>query len=1197
MHPLAIYLQDCRDRYKTGAVTPETSLYHPLEVLLNAVGGKLKKPRVHCFMNLKQQGAGLPDGGLFTADQIPRGDDEPLSGQKPARGVIECKKPAEDVVAVADAEQVSRYWEHYNQVLVTNYREFALIGRDDRGNPVRHEYYRLADSEKNFWKLAARPEDAVTQHGDRLPEFLERCLRRPVPLTEPKDVAWFLASYARDALGRVRHARAHQQVETVRKALEDALGLKVTDAKGEHFFQSTLVQTLFYGVFSAWVLWHRDQSSAPSRNDLRKRAVKEGSAAPVSTDRTKALRKYVLNDRFDWEKAPRYLHVPILRKLFRELTDPANLDEWDNLTEVMNWAADTLNRVDRSTFFAKFQDAEAVQYFYEPFLEAFDPELRKQLGVWYTPREIVQYMVARVDQVLKSDFGKPDGLADKDVYVLDPCCGTGAFLVEALAVIEKALRDKGEDALLAGRLKQAATERLFGFEILPAPFVVSHLQLGLFLQQHGAPLVDKKHERAAVYLTNALTGWEPPTGAKQRLLFPEMEEERDAADEVKQGKPILVVIGNPPYNGFAGMPVKGEKEADLVLPYRTTRAAPAPQGQGLNDLYVRFFRVAERCITERHQQHGIVCYISNYSWLDRRSHTGIRERFLSEFDQIWIDNLNGDKRDTGKLTPDGLPDPSVFSTEQNREGIQVGTAIALLARTPQHRGPAVVRHRDFWGESKREELLASAAPFKKGAYTVVEPPIDLALPFRPTTKGADSTHWPTLAELFATTFPGIFTARDQFVVDIDESDLRERVEAYFDLNVSHEAMKEISAQAMQVANRFDPIPTRDYLRKRGISAARIVRFAYRPFDIRWLYWEPETKLLNEKRTEYVENIFAGNLWITATKQNRKDFDPPLVVHRYTTLHMIERGANLFPMLLRPAQHYGLYADKPDASRLVGDNLANLSDAALAYLSTFKGVSDTPHLFHHAIAVLHAPQYAKENGAALRQDWPRIPLPKERAALVTSADLGRKVAALLDPETPVPGVTAGKIPPALKAIGAPSKTDRGQFAGRDFAVTARWGIAGKGGITMPGKGKVVGRLFDEAEKEALGAAATLLGPDTCDIYLNDKAYWKNVPRRVWEYTLGGYQVLKKWLSYREELLLGRPLTLDEVDYLTQVARRIAALLLLGSELDANYAAVKAATYDWQGSKRNPSRADPQPGTGRSHGTMAGYDEGRPSPPAS
>jgi hypothetical protein len=162
------------------------------------------------------------------------------------------------------------------------------------------------------------------------------------------------------------------------------------------------------------------------------------------------------------------------------------------------------------------------------------------------------------------------------------------------------------------------------------------------------------------------------------LLFSELEEERDAAEHVKRDVPILVILGNPPYNSFAGIS-KMEEERDLSEAYRTTKHAPAPQGQGLNDLYVRFFRMSERRIVQKTGR-GVVCLISNYSWLDGLSFTGMRERYLEAFDRIWIDCLNGDKYKTGKLTPEGEPDPSVFSTEFNREGIQVGTAITLLVR-------------------------------------------------------------------------------------------------------------------------------------------------------------------------------------------------------------------------------------------------------------------------------------------------------------------------------------------------------------------------------------------------------------------------------------------------------------------------------------------------------------------------------------
>ena len=177
-------------------------------------------------------------------------------------------------------------------------------------------------------------------------------------------------------------------------------------------------------------------------------------------------------------------------------------------------------------------------------------------------------------------------------------------------------------------------KRVFGFEIMPAPFVVAHLQVGLTMQDLDAPLADDGTERIGVYLTNALTGWEPRTD-KPALLFPELEEERDRAERVKQERPILVILGNPPYNGFAGMAVNEERA--LSDAYRTTKRVRPPEGQGLNDLYVRFFRMAERRIAERTGR-GVVCFISNYSWLDGLSFTGMRERYLEAFDVIRIDN-------------------------------------------------------------------------------------------------------------------------------------------------------------------------------------------------------------------------------------------------------------------------------------------------------------------------------------------------------------------------------------------------------------------------------------------------------------------------------------------------------------------------------------------------------------------------------
>ncbi len=867
----------------------------------------------------------------------------------------------------------------------------------------------------------------------------------------------------------------------------------------------------------------------------------------------------------------------MIKALFEKVATPTHVRRLD-LEEVLNWTGEALNRVDRESFFSKFEEGQAVQYFYEPFLEAFDPALRKEFGVWYTPPEVVQYMVARVDTVLREELQIEDGLADPNVYILDPCCGTGAFLVEVLKRIETNLQDKGIGALVGSQLKQAAMNRVFGFEILTAPFVVAHLQLGLLLQNLGVPL-DDEEERVSVYLTNALTGWEPPKQPKQMLIFPELEEERDAAEKVKREKPILVILGNPPYDGFAGVAI--DEERDLSNAYRTTKRVAKPQGQGLNELYVRFFRMAERRIVEQTGQ-GVVCYISNYSWLDGLSHPGMRERYLEAFSDIWIDCLNGDKFATGKVTPTGEPDPSIFSTEWNKEGIQVGTAITLLLRKENHQSTDSVKYRDIWGVTKWQQLVESQEQDGKSLYEVVKPAIEIGLPLKPRKFDTSYPDYPLLPELFPTFFPGVKTSRDDLVTDIDKQELVDRIEQYFDSSVSHEQISHIAPSSMMIETRAKAEAIRDQLCRRGFIQENIVKHSYRPFDTRWLYWELETKLLDRSRPEYFPHVFNGNFWIVSQQKPRRDWSKPQLIRWSGCLDLMDRGASCIPLYLKPDEgKLDLFSN--DNRRLENGLELNLSDKAVNYVKTIGTISDAEHLFYHVLAVLHAPDYASENDGALRQDWARIPLPDRREILIASANLGRQIAALLDPETPVPGVTSGKLRPELKTIAVVSRIGTGNLdPNTDFALTAGWGYAGQNGVTMPGKGKVVGRGYLAEEippsppskggNEATDEVSLFppqggrgckgdLGGSTHDIYLNGIAYWKNIPDRVWNYTIGGYQVIKKWLSYREQELLGRSLKPEEVLEVTNMARRITAILLLEPELDLNYQTVKQSTYQW------------------------------------
>lgn len=1143
-HAVENYLRRMAEIRGTGAATGETSYYGALETLLNEIG-KTLKPKVMCNGQIRNQGAGHPDFGLYTKDQCAKGEPKKGQGETPERGVIEVKAASDNSWQTAEGDQVSKYWKRYGLVLVTNYRQFIILGTNDQGQPTKLETFSLFDTDVAFWEATRKPKTVTLEQRTRFIEFLRRALLLKAPITTARDLAWLLASYAREALARVEAADV-PALSNLREALEQALGMKFEGPKGHHFFRSTLVQTLFYGVFSAWVMWSRQQQPG-------------GKAV------------------FDWKSAGWSLHVPMVRNLYDQVAQPSRLGPL-GLTEVLNWTGDALNRVDRTAFFSAFDAGHAVQYFYEPFLAAFDPGLRKDLGVWYTPPEVVTYMVERVDSVLRTELGIKAGLADPKVYVLDPCCGTGSFVIAVLDKIRANLAGSG--ALMALRLKEAATKRVFGFEIMPAPFVIAHWQIGFFLAALDVPLDSATGERAAVYLTNALTGWEPPAEPKARLLFPELEAERDAADRVKQEVPILVILGNPPYNAFAGVSPPGED--GLVAPYKEgLKKVWGIRKFNLDDLYVRFLRVAERQIGERAEQ-GIVCFITNHSYVGDPSFVVARKRLLDGFDRIWIDGLNGDSRETGKLTPDGKPDPSIFSTEFNREGIRAGTAVGLFVRTNERKATCV-RFRDFWGATKREELAASlgAVPFD-ASYSVATPDAANRFFFRPSTASGNYTSWPRVIDLCqAEPISGLQEMRRGALIDIDRVKLATRMQRYFDKNIFWENASAEGAGPTRDAGRFDAkIVRQNALLTEKYSEQCVRPYAMFPFDTRWAYHTNFRPIWNEPRPALVQHLRKANrCFITRMVAERPtEHAPAFISSALPDYHLLRPNIVAIPFrLFQPAPSMGeggLFAslEAPEHST------ANLSPEARTYLARL-GMSDPDEdeatgsvLWYHALAVTFSPAYLSEHQNAVQRDWPRVPLPTAKADLEASANLGARLATLLDTEAPVDGVDAAPFDPLYVPFGVVSRAGGGTLTQDNLAVTAGWGRADTNGV-MPGRGKLVVQTGYEPDVEAAIRAAlkdaklpdsllATLGPPI-DVYLNDTAYWANVPFAVWEYRIGGYQVVKKWLSYRERSVLGRNLTMDEVESVTNMVRRLTAIILLGPTLDANYLRASDNAFAWGG----------------------------------
>ena len=637
------YFAEIAKIYQSGRATDEESYYPPLKNFLSEVCASMPVP-ANCLF--QPMGASHPDFVLYGEEQA--------KGDLPKHGVVEAKGLTADISSIFESEhasQMQKYLREFNILTVTNYWEFYLFRKESDGSPELLEKYSIADSKEQFLKIAKQPRKLARKHEVHLQEFVKRALAYSSSISKPKDVAELLASYARDALVNIENVVDNDSdlLAPLKQTLDESLGnpFKTRDqSQGDRLFCSTLSQTLFYGMFSAWVSYAKDPKS----------------------------------DRFDWQSAQHSISIPALKSLYARLTIIKKLD----LNSVLDHAAEALNRIDREAFLEEFEKGNAIQHFYQPFLKAFDPDSQVKMGVYYTPPEIVKFQVERVDRALREELGIKDGLADEQVHVLDPCCGTGAYLLEVLHKIKETLNAKknGKEPFLAQKLKTAAMTRIKGFEIMPAPFLIAHWRIKEFIKDTGNVSMSED-DRMKIILTNSLIGWDGEVQDKKAWLD-EFQNEQALASTVKRKEPILVVIGNPPYNAYAG--VAPEEEGDLTKPYKDKlREYTQVRRANLDDLYIRFLRVAEMRIEK--EKRGIISYITSDSWLSKISFTGMRAHFLENFNKVWIEKMPG----------------SVFKIKGFSEGIKQGVATTLLVKTTGGGGGPLLSRFNSQGFSRKAE--------------------------------------------------------------------------------------------------------------------------------------------------------------------------------------------------------------------------------------------------------------------------------------------------------------------------------------------------------------------------------------------------------------------------------------------------------------------------------------------------------------
>ncbi len=761
----------------------------------------------------------------------------------------------------------------------------------------------------------------------------------------------------------------------------------------------------------------------------------------------------------------------------------------EDIAEVL--ASADLKRIEDEFFHAK-RGRDPIVHFYETFLAHYDPAKRESRGVYYTPEPVVSYIVRSLHHLLKEEFGKSDGFATTSVTVLDPAAGTQTFPAAAIHLAAEEYTEKYGKGGLETLIRDHILKNFYAFELMMAPYAIGHLKIAYVLEELGYRMGED--ERFKLYLTNTLE-WDDLTQTQIPHLS-SLSEESKKASEVKKDVPIMVIMGNPPYSGISEN--KGKWITGLIEDYKQVDGKHfGERKHWLQDDYVKFMRFAQWKITQAGQ--GVVGMITNHGYLDNPTFRGMRQSLMNTFTNIYVLDLHGNPQ--REQAPDGSKDVNVFD-------IQQGVAIALFVKNPKKKLPGTVHHAELWGEREGKYKWLEKFDVEKTKWKKLNPnsPMYFFVPKNEEGREEYEKYW-KITNIFPLNSTGIVTARDGFVIDFDKEELKRRMMMFRNLDLPDGIIAQTFG--LKDTRGWKMSDVRKKLSQDKNWEQPFQKILYRLFDVRWTYYSQ--KMIDWPRPDIMPHMLQPNLALLTSRMTKgESFAHAFVTDTISEVILLSpktsNNSFVFPLYIHPSAEThpsNLFEQKATGKQ------TNISEDFLKELKQrLKSIPKPEHIFVYIYAILYAPNYRKRYSEFLKSDFPRIPIPSDKKLFDSLAKLGQE---LID-------LHLLKSKKLEKPIG--------KF---DASAALPSTLLRAGSTGGSGEAKVEVRKYDEKKKA---------------VRINDRQAFVGIAPEIWNYHIGGYQVLDKWLKDRK----GRVLSSEDIRHYCRVVTALTETIKVQKEID-------------------------------------------------